>query len=111
MTGTGNDVQIRVISEQIAEAAVRKYALENPPPVTKPEIPAPLKWIGAIASAVITAGVVACCIWVVSSLSALQQTVTRIDERQLLSGPEVTKRLDKMDERLTRLEHTRDTSR
>jgi hypothetical protein len=110
MSGIGNEVLVRKTLEQIADAAVAKHAQANPPPAVKSEIPAPLKWAGGIVSAILSTGIVALCLWMVATLSALQQTVTRIDERQQMTGPEVTKRLDKMDERLTRLEH-RDTIR
>lgn len=105
MSGIGNEVQMRVVAEAVAEAAVRKHALENPPPTVKTEIPALVKWLAGAIGALGTAAMIGVCFWVVTTLSALQQTVTRIDERQQMTGPEVTKRLDKMDERLTRLEH------
>ena len=113
MTGLGNESQTRIIAEQVAEAAVELYVRKNPPPppppiVTLPEpkaeIPAPLKWAAAVVSAIIAAGAVAMCIWVVSTLSDLQQTVTRIDERQQLTGSGTAQRLDKIEERLTLLE-------
>lgn len=106
MTGMGNETQVRVIAEQIADAAIIKLAAEQrrnqPPP--PPEIPAPLKWAAAIIGAIMATGTVALCLWIVTTLSDLQQTVTRIDERQKLSGDTVTKRLDDLDGRVTRME-------
>lgn len=106
MTGIGNETQVRVIAEQIAEAAIVKISQQNqqnqPPRGT--ELPAPLKWAAAIITAIMTTGACAMCIWVVSTLADLQQTVTRIDERQKLSGDSVTKRLDGLEDRVTRIE-------
>ncbi len=107
MSGIGNEVQMREIVDQVALAAVKKYAQENPPPRVKAEIPPVLKLAGGLISALLTTGIAAMCLWVVSTLSALQQTVTRIDERQQNTGTTITQRLDKMDDRLTRLETKR----
>lgn len=104
MTGIGNETQVRMIADQVAEAAIVKFVQQHPMPEPKAEVPAPLKWAGVIISAVMTAGVVALAIWMVTTLSDLQQTVTRIDERQKLNGDSVTQRLDGLDQRVTRLE-------
>lgn len=104
MSGIGNEVQNRMIAEQVATAAVELYAQRNPQPLPKPEIPAPLKWAAGIASAVVTACVVAMAIWMVTTLSQLQQTVTRIDERQRITGDSTSDRLKQIEERLSRLE-------
>ena len=105
MTGIGNETQIRVIAEQIAEAAIIKISAQHQlrAPVAA-EIPAPLKWAGALIVAVAPACAIAMAIWIVTTLSDLQQTVTRIDERQKLSGDTVAKRLDDLDGRVTRIE-------
>ena len=102
MTDTGNAAQVRMVASQVATAAIEEYAHRFPPVSAKPDIPAPLKWIGAIAAAIMTAGSVALFLWVVSTLNALQMTVARIDERQLHDT--TGKRLDKIEERLERLE-------
>lgn len=103
-TGLGNEAQARIIAEQVAEAAITKFTLLHPQPAPKADVPAPLKWAGAILAAVATACTVAMAIWVVSTLSALQQTVTRIDERQQITGDAVTQRLTADEQRITRLE-------
>lgn len=103
MTGLGNETQARIIAEQVAEAAITKFTQLHPE-VSKAEIPAPLKWAGGILAAVATACTVAMAIWVVSTLSGLQQTVTRIDERQQITGDAVTQRLTADEQRITRLE-------
>lgn len=101
MPDLGNQTQARAIAEQVAVAAVEHYAQMHP---QKAEIPPPMKWAASIIAAIITAGAVAMCIWVVSTLSDLQQTVTRIDERQRLTGDSTAQRLDKIEERISRLE-------
>lgn len=45
------------------------------------EIPAPLRWAGMLAGAVITAVSTAAGIWTINTIADVQLTVTRIDER------------------------------
>ncbi|MFD1034161.1 hypothetical protein ACFQ15_05800 [Sphingomonas hankookensis] len=104
MSDSGNSAQVRMVAEQVADAAITRFHQQQAP--MKAEIPAPLKWAGALAVAVATAGIVALCLWVVSTLSQLQQTVTRIDERQQINGPAIGGRLDKIEERLSAVERT-----
>lgn len=111
MSGVGNEAQVRIVADQVgdaaAEKAIRRFAAEYPiqaPAPPKPEIPAPLKWAAGIVSGIMGAAAFAMCVWVVSTLSDLQQTVTRIDERQQLTGSTTGQRLDKIEERLMRLE-------
>jgi hypothetical protein len=110
MSGVGNEAMTRQIAEQVARAAYLVWSTETPPPPPAPprdETPPPLKWAAAIVSAIFAAAAVAMCIWVVSTLSDLQQTVTRIDERQLNTVNATSQRLDKIEERLMRLEQTK----
>lgn len=110
MTGLGNEVQARAIAEQVAEAAVQKFAQSNPPATPpKTEIPAPLKWAAGVISAVLIAGAVATANWTVGTLNGLQITVARMDERQ--QRDETGKRLEKIEERLTRLEQVKQGGR
>jgi hypothetical protein len=104
MSGIGNDVQMRIVADQVAEAAVEKYALMHPAAAPKVDVPAPLKWAAGIVSAIMSACVVGMCVWGVTTLSSLQQTVTRIDERQQVTGAASADRLRSMEERLSRLE-------
>lgn len=53
----------------------------------KPEIPAPLKWAGAILAGLFTAGTATLAFWLVSSVSEMQVTLARMDER--LAGQSV----------------------
>lgn len=105
--GLGNEAQVRGVAEQVARAAYGVWATEHPQPpaaVLKAEIPAPLKWAAGIISAVMGAGVLAMCFWVVSTLSDLQQTVTRIDERQKLVAENGDAKFMEIDRRVTTLE-------
>lgn len=104
MTDLSNQAQVRIIADQVATAAIELWTRNNPPPPPKQEIPAPLKWAAGIASAVITGCVVAMAIWMAATLSQLQQTTTRIDERQRITGDSTAERLKTIEERLTRLE-------
>jgi hypothetical protein len=104
MTGLGNEAQARIIAEQVAEATIVKFTQLHPQPAPKPEIPAPLKWAGAIIAAIMAAAAVGMAMWIVTTLSDLQQTVTRIDERQKLNGDSTSQRLDAIEQRVTRLE-------
>ena len=101
MSDLVNEVTARGIVDRVAQAAVERFAQTHP---VKAEIPAPLKWAAGVATAVITALVVSMCVWMAGTLNGLQQTVTRIDERQQITGDSTGSRLDRIEERLTRLE-------
>lgn len=112
--GLGNEVQARAVLEQVADAAIAKFAQEFPdklkaPEPVKSEIPAPLKWSAAIISVLMTTGVAALVFWLVSSVGEMQVTLGRMDERmqQDVTGQRVTenqRRIEKIEERLGRLE-------
>ncbi|WEK42996.1 MAG: hypothetical protein P0Y64_16885 [Candidatus Sphingomonas colombiensis] len=106
MTGLGNEVQARVIAEQVAVAAVEQFVRTHPQ-TPKAEIPVPLKWAGGVITALLTVGVASLCMWVVSTLSNLQQTVTRIDTRQQINDGNVEGRLKQIEDRITRVEQER----
>ena len=111
MSGSGNEAMVRAVADQVADAAVERYAQRHPAPEPKMEVPAPLKWAAAIVAAIMAAGGVALVFWIVGTLSDLQQTVTRIDERQQLTGGSTTQRIDKIEERVTRLEQAKQEAR
>lgn len=108
--GIGNDTQIRAIVEQISKAVLVQFALEHPEITrVKAEIPAPLKLVGTIAAAVLTAGAVAVAFWVVTSVNTMQVTLARMDERQVIQASnqeawksDVTRRLDKLESTLNK---------
>jgi len=75
--------------------------------LTKPEIPAPLKWAGAIVAALFTAGTATMAFWLVSSVSEMQVTLARMDER-MAGGTVKDGRVDLLDMRVTKLEQGAD---
>lgn len=98
----GDAAQIRLIAEQVADAAFYKFESEHPVK-TEAEIPAPLKWAGAIVAGLFTAGIAALAFWLVSSMSAVQVTLARMDER-MASGMVKDARFDEIERRVTKLE-------
>lgn len=58
MNSPGNETQVRMIAEQVAEAAVTNV-LMNHPELRKADIPAPLNWASVIISGLFTAGMAA----------------------------------------------------
>jgi hypothetical protein len=106
MTGLGNETQSRLIADQVAEAAILRFYQTHTEARPKPEmqIPPPLKWAAGIISAVFAAAAVAMALWMVTTLSDLQQTVVRIDERQKAADPSANKRFDDIERRIGVLE-------
>lgn len=101
----GDSAQIRMIADAVAEAAIIKVIADHPELNRKEqEIPAPLKWAGGVAAAVFTAAAVGMAMWMVSTLSDLQQTVTRIDERQKLTAETGDSRFREIERRVMQLE-------
>lgn len=95
----GNDAQNRIAAEQIAEAVITRFTQQHPE-LRKAEIPAPLKWAGGIIAALFTAGVAAMAMWLVSSVSNMQVTLARIDERSVNRDAQYSD----IDERVRQLE-------
>lgn len=116
MTSLGDEAQLQQIADRIGKAsasiAIREFVqthphFEAPPP--KAEIPAPLKWAGIIAAAVMTLSVTGMAAWMVTTLNELQLTVREISTRQQTDT--TGKRLDAVElvnaqqtDRLTALE-------
>ena len=98
----GDEAQKRIIAEQVAEAAVTKVLYDHPE-LRKAEIPAPLKWAGGIIAGLFTAGAATLVFWLVSSVSEMQVTLARMDER-MASGTVKDARFDDIDRRVTKLE-------
>lgn len=104
-----NEVFLAQVSEVIAEAAVTKFAMLHPELAkVKAEIPAPIKWAGGIISALLTAGVAGTALWLVSSVSNMQVTLARMDERQQLQASTQGEWKTEVERRLTRLESLKD---
>lgn len=98
----GNMEQVRLVAEQVAEAAFYKFEREHPVK-TEATIPAPLKWAAAIVAGLFTAGTATLVFWLVSSVSEMQVTLARMDER-IASGMVKDARFEDLDRRVTKLE-------
>jgi uncharacterized membrane protein YoaK (UPF0700 family) len=104
--GLGDAAQIRAIMEQSSEAAadlaIRNFVANHPElrqaSVTT-EIPAPLKWAGAIIAGLFTAGTATLAFWLVSTVSEMQVTLARMDER-MVSGTVRDARVDDLARRV-----------
>lgn len=100
--------QFRILAEQAADIALTKH--ERPIPETKVEIPGPMKWAAGIISAVMTAGVVALFLWIVTTVNTMQQTLVRIDERQQSQTGSLDGRFADVDRRILVLEQAQKAS-
>ncbi len=98
----GDSAQTRLIAEQVAEAVIVKYDAAHPRP-KEPEIPGPLKWAAGIIAAVFAAGITAGVFWIVTSISEMQVTLARMDER-MASGSIKDGRVDELERRVTAIE-------
>lgn len=98
---TGDAAQTRLIVEQAIEATIVKMKAENVP---EAKTPATLKWWGAIGGAVAAAVFSAGCVWLISSVSSMQLTVTRIEEQLKNQGSNLQTRFEDLDSRVDRLE-------
>ena len=106
----GDTAQLRMIADQIgesaAEIAISKFVAQHPElrqGAVTAEIPSPLKWAGAIIAALFTAGTATLAFWLVSSVSEMQVTLARMDER-MASGMVRDARVDDLTRRVTTLE-------
>ena len=116
MTGSiGDAAQTRAIVDQAAKAgaslAVTEFVASHPELlVPKPEIPAPLKWAGGIAAALLATGVGGTAVWLMTTVNQMQVTLARMDER--MSGNDTAQgdRDDDQDRRISRLEQFHERS-
>ena len=93
----GDQAQVHRIVRQVAMS----YREIDKPSVA--EIPGPLKWAGAIVAGLFTAGTATLAFWLVSSVSEMQVTLARMDER-MASGSVRDSRFDGLDMRLRQVE-------
>lgn len=101
----GDAAQVRLIGEQIAKTAIVEFVAEHPEFARKEaEIPAPLKWAGGILAALFTAGIASLAGWLILSVSEMQVTLARMDERMALQGDTQTGRMAEMERRIVQLE-------
>lgn len=102
-TMDGNDLQRRMMLEQVADAAVTKFRLENPGLFSErqeAEIPAPMKWVASIAASIFVVGVPGMMFWGVSTISTMQITLAKLEERV---GNLSTNQKDHLDNIVTRV--------
>lgn len=120
MTGTdpATLAQLKVLAQQAADIALTEQAgamtamqrnIELLAARIAPEdgenaIPAVLKWLAGIAAGVISAIILGALFWVASSVTDMQQTLARIDERQKAQTEAQDSRFADYDRRITRLE-------
>lgn len=106
MPDSGNAEQTRIIAETVADTAITRFVSQHPElrqgSVTA-EIPAPLKWAGAIIAGLFTAGTATLAFWLVSTVSEMQVTLARMDER-MVSGNVQDGRVDDLVRRVQKNE-------
>lgn len=106
VTSMGDAAQMRDIAEaigkQVAKAAIHEFNSEHPE-LSEAKIPPPLKWFGIIASAVLTLLIGSGSLWLFNTVSEMQVTLARLDER-IGSGSVKDARFDDLERRVTKLE-------
>lgn len=108
----GNAAQIRMVAEQVGESAadiaISKFVSQHPEVrrgTVVAEIPAPLKWAAVIASAVITMAASGGVVWLVSSVSEMNVTLARMDERMASYISAQENRMREIERRVETLEN------
>lgn len=120
MTGTdpATLAQFRTMAQQAADIALTEHseafnalrrdmaliAAKINPDEGGTAIPSILKWLAGIAAGVISAIILGALFWVASSVTDMQQTLARIDERQKAQTESLDSRFADQDRRITRLE-------
>lgn len=106
----GDAAQTRKIVDQAARAtatlAVSEFIATHPELLAKPkpEIPAPLKWAGAITATLLATGVGGTAVWLMTTVNEMQVTIARIDERMVSAQQSQDSRFEEINRRLSRLE-------
>ena len=109
----GDAAQIRAIADQVgesaAEIAISQFVSQHPElrqaSVTA-EIPSPLKWAGMIVTGLFTTGTAALAFWLVSTVSSMQVTLARMDERLAGQNTSQENRVTEIERRVVKLEAT-----
>jgi exoribonuclease II len=107
MPDSGNAAQTRVVAEQVAEATITRFVAEHPElrqqhPVVA-ETPPLIKWVVGAAAALGLAAMIGGGSWLVSSVSQMQVTLARLDER-MTTGAVKDARFDDLERRVARNE-------
>lgn len=103
MPDNGNSAQTRLIADQVADAAIHRFASQHPE-VRRYEIPPPLKWAATIIAALLATGVGGTAVWLMTTVNEMQVTLARMDERMANSTTSQDSRFDEINRRLARLE-------
>lgn len=102
MTDTGNAAQTRIIAEQVAEAAVVRFAADHPEIRKDSGFSNFQKGVVGVAVTLLVSAI----LWLVSTVNQMQLTLARLDER-IASGVVKDSRFDDLERRVTTLEANR----
>lgn len=107
MQNPGDAAQTRVIVEQVVESAfvvlADRMAEKFQPTTKEPPIHPLVKWVVGTVAALGLAAIIGGMTWLVSSVSEMQITLARMDER-MTTGAVKDGRVDELDRRVTKLE-------
>lgn len=98
-TSAGDAAQTRIIAEQVAEAAVVKFAAEHPEIRSDSGFTNFQKGVVGVGVTLLVSAV----LWLVSTVNQMQLTLARLDER-IASGAVKDVRVDDLERRVTALE-------
>ena len=95
--------QIQLIMDGAADAAIVRFASKHPELAKEPAIHPLVKWVVGAIAALGLAAMIGGGTWLVSSVSQMQITLARVDER-MTSGTVKDSRVDDLTRRVTNLE-------
>lgn len=93
--------------EEIIDETIKRFVDQHPElrrGTIVTEIPAPLKWAGIIAGAVMTTAATAGLFWLVTTVSQMQVTLARMDERMASWNSSQESRYVDLERRVSKLE-------
>lgn len=99
MTDTGNAAQTRMVAEQVAEAAIVKFAAEHPEIRKDAGFSNFQKGVVGVAVTLLVSAI----LWLVTTVNQMQLTLARLDER-IASGGVKDARVDDLERRVGVLE-------
>lgn len=98
----GDAAQTRLIAQQVARAVLIEFEAEHPRP-KEPAIHPIVKWLVGAIGAFGSAALIGLGFWLVSSVSEMQVTLARMDER-MTTGAVKDGRFEDLDRRVTKNE-------
>lgn len=105
MPDSGNVEQVRLVAEQVADAAILRFASRHPEMVKQPvEAPPMVKWLVGAIAAFGSAALIGLGFWLVTSVSSMRETLARMDERQSGADTAQIARDAEQDRRITKNE-------